>query len=190
MAKRYGRNQRRKHREQIAALEGTLGAKDDIHRKELRQLFRELDRVRSLIVAWDNDVRELVGRYSAFVIETLRVPGEHAFVLPLFERLRAYAPLHPDFMSTNAVIDRMETLRCLLQFDACQTDLRYMVRFVQVDRYEKEYLHLCYAVPQMELMRMGGRDYTFLAKSISEQFKSFIENDGRDGVRNIKEFRP
>lgn len=189
MAKRYGRNQRRKHREQIAALESTLGAKDAVHREKILQLVRELGNAHSLIVAWDNDVRSLLGDYSAFLIETGRI--RHGKMFNVF--LKGHLPLCPSDPSPIdlvAVHDRVATLRNLIEIEELRFDLQHLVRFRQVCANGNEFLHLCYALPQRELKRMYERDYSHLAEHIAHEFRSYIENPPANSHSNYKEFRP
>lgn len=72
MAKRYGRNQRREHRERIAELsveQERLQIRYDLKCAQLRELHQVID-------DWDYDIRQLLGAYSAFLVETPSVVGK------------------------------------------------------------------------------------------------------------------
>jgi hypothetical protein len=81
MANRYGRRQRRKHREQIEALgHDNLNLFAALRREEkLRQhLAEKLRRHREAMDRWDREVSFLLGRFSALKFKTEsigRVPG-------------------------------------------------------------------------------------------------------------------
>ncbi|MCV9910171.1 hypothetical protein OIV19_21485 [Brucella sp. HL-2] len=190
MAKRYGRNQRRKHREQIEVLESTLRAKDDVHRKKILQVVRELGDTISLIVAWDNDVREMLGDYSAFLIETGRIKHGKVFDAFFKVRLSPVVPETPSPIDLVALHDRVTTLRNLIEIEELRYDLQHLVRFQQVDKNGNTFLHLCYGLPQRELRRMYERDYVQLAEHIAHEFRSYIENPPANSHSNYREFRP
>lgn len=190
MARRYGRNQRRKHREQIAALQSALNARDTVHREKILELVRELGSVHSLIVDWDNDVRAMLGDYSAFLIETGRIKHGKIFDVYLNSRLQPICPSAPSPLDVVALHDRIETLRNVIEFEEIEYDLQHLVRFRQVDASGNEFLHLCYALPQRELKRMYERDYLHLSKHIAREFRSYIENPPPNSHSSYKEFRP
>lgn len=190
MAKRYGRNQRRKHREQIAELESKLSAKNAVHREKILELVRELGNVQSLIVAWDNDVRAMLGDYSAFLIETGRIKHGKVFDVYLNSPLQPICPSGPSPIDVVALRDRITTLRNLIDVEEIEYDLQNLIRFRQVDTRGREFLHLCYTLPQRELRRMYARDYTDLAQHIANEFRSYIENPPANSHSNYREFRP
>lgn len=172
MAKRYGRNQRRRHREMIDGLEAKIETMNLAFEKEsgLRaELSGKLDALRTLVAQWDADVRQLLGAYSAFRLRPgsiksnapfMRVPIEHdGFSLSLgFSDVAVQeAPLSVQALKRLVIVDRTDRQR-----------LRHLIRLIVERPNGTEEVHFAYEVDGMELMSLGVRDVPLIAKRIAE----------------------
>jgi len=107
MGKRYGRNQKRKHREAISLLieaclrreAETLEANSISHRTRAAYIGLEL-RVKD----WDDQIRWLLGTYSAFLFQPgIMVTGNPNSIdlIPIMKAISAMAPYPSDMAMTS-----------------------------------------------------------------------------------------
>jgi archaeosine-15-forming tRNA-guanine transglycosylase len=186
MAKRYGRNQKRRAREHAAQLEARIHVLDtavSISDGAARQFAARYEELSQQVKAWDQDVRSLLGEYTAFAIKT----GRHASQYPPF-RIHIPSDLSPRPYSGKSISAQMvvantaETIRQILEVEPVRMDLKYIVRLVHVDAYEREYLHINYAIDRFRLLLLSERDRAFLASDIATSFTE-TANRERNGQR-------
>lgn len=75
MSKRYGRNQRRKHREAIADLKQScvhLSSMVDKTAHTNVELATEVERLKNHIRHWNEEIKEVIGEWSGFMSEPVR----------------------------------------------------------------------------------------------------------------------
>lgn len=89
MARRYGRNQRRAHRERIAQLDADLHSCEDYAAKS----FSAVQRLENQIDEWEREICRCLGPYSALLPEPACMVVEH------FERLRVLPVREPVSMT-------------------------------------------------------------------------------------------
>ncbi len=166
MAKRYGRNQRRKHREEIAAAQADLAKTTARYRAVLSELW-ELEEV---IKDWDCDVRKLLGAYSAFLIETPSIAGD---VKPF--RVDSAFTLSP-ILTDEVLTPSMSAMRIMrtLRHEVSVRNNPHTPYLEQVVRLSHDdgsgpIVHTAYTINDATLMRLGKRDIPALASQIAEQ---------------------
>lgn len=172
MAKRYGRNQRRRHREAISQLTHELHEEAD----RALQLYRDLHLLKEKVEEWDADVRRLLGTYSAFRFKTAkwktderlrRIPIE-LDVPPLTLRQRT------ESMPTHTV-SAVDLCRLVIESEEDHLRLRQVVRlFVERSDGSNE-LHFAYAADYFQLMKLGRRDLAPMAEGIARAFYAKVE---------------
>lgn len=175
MAKRYGRNQKRRHREEIARQAARIDNLEVAYARELglleynRQQFREL---RSKVDNWDADVQALLGRYSALRIEPARMKAgktERISRVPLPLPIRpiygAWAQAQEQ-QPLEMYIAELKRLICSSGFD--QERLRQIVRLVVERPDGSEELHFAYAIAGQALMKIGKRDFPYIVKEVAK----------------------
>lgn len=166
MAKRYGRNQRRKHREEIAALQADQTETIARYKAVLSELW-ELEEV---IKDWDCDVRKLLGAYSAFLVETPSIAGDvKPFNIEIFRPLTPIAAREVLTPSMSAM-RTMRTLRHEISvFNNPHTPyLEQLVRLSHDDGCGPV-VHTGYSIDGATLMKLGKRDIPILAQKIAQQ---------------------
>lgn len=164
MAKRYGRNQRRKHREEIAATQADLEKTTARYRGVLSELWH----LEEVIKDWDCDVRELLGAYSAFLIEMPTVRGR---VEPF--RIDNPKPCDP-FPTFEVLSPTMSAVRVIntLRHEISVRNNPHTPYLEQIVRLSHDdgngpTIHTCYSIDGKTLMRLGKRDIPALAQKIA-----------------------
>jgi hypothetical protein len=166
MAKRYGRNQRRRHREQIAALEAAYERETAL----LRDISAKLTRLRQQIYTWDCDVREMLGGYSALLVDTGRMRTDQPFL-----RIGITGPAEWPYLGDGKVDPAEATMlvvdlkRLLVEAGVDrQQDLKQVIRMLVERSDGREELHYAYTINGRALMTLGQRDLPIIAKQVAE----------------------
>lgn len=172
MSKRYGRNQKRKHREQIASLAADLS-------RVLTKWGEERHRVNVLetkIAEWNERIEQLLGRYSAlrpelYQEETGELP-KRGWRVPIPERPAAW---HPDQMDNVRTITRWiaEFEVFLNHFQTDELLMRHLMRVELIDPYGRRSLALAHQI--------GGR--TFLDLMADREMRKHF---GAEIARNLQ----
>lgn len=125
MAQRYGRNQKRKHRERIAELEErevTLG-------KRITRLNERLERANE----WDQDIRRLLGPESALRLETQQWDldvRDHddvmKYSMPVFFKNLEYGPQPFDYISHRIIF--LHKIMTEIRKDPEGSGLRHLIK--------------------------------------------------------------
>jgi hypothetical protein len=162
MAKRFGRNQRRKLMAQ-AAERNYYAVMLDKERARNSALKRRIE-------DWDARIRQEMGEYSTFLSE----PGRVA-VRRFFDRLPAYTPVYfmPGTDSLDHATHALDHITVGLFGVLCDEDairLRKNIRFVQVNPGSEKVL-AAYSMSDLEGYK---HDRAFLARFIAEEITDFL----------------
>jgi hypothetical protein len=139
MSKRYGRNQRRRHREKIAALDASVGAWATL----AGHLGKKQEDLEDLLRGWDAEVRRLLGENSAFRMGTAK---EEVQDIQWFNQILAGVNPH-DFMgeALRVVSSPMDAYRIvnlekmLVHIAADPDGFSTMISLIIVDRTKSAY---------------------------------------------------
>lgn len=173
MAKRYGRNQRRRHRQEIGALGRDLARSKAAHAyqtEQTRQLAADLQLLRDQIKEWDAEICDILGAYSAMRFKTPSMQSsEPIYRLPI----QGPVPRGPVGGSIptresleKAMVAHLKLLRILAEDDIMR--LRHIVRLVVERPDGREELHFAYAIDGHDLMRRSRREIGFIVKKVAE----------------------
>lgn len=113
MGSRYGRNKRRRHREQVATLQDMLLKRsaylDEVLRRS-RQQAQHIERLKRIFADWDAEIRAFLGPYTSFAINDTTFRVDHPDrvrqmpVMPPLPNLLACPPDHvPEMIEYHAV---------------------------------------------------------------------------------------
>ena len=168
MAKRYGRNQRRKHRERIAE----LSVEQDRLQIRYNHKCADLRELRRVIDDWDYDVRQLLGAYSAFLVETPTIGGKvPPFRVDIGGYDNCFSPFPAEMDVEPRFVRLMNTLRHEISIkESPHTPyLEQVVRLAHDDGRNLPVVHTAYAIDGRTLMKLGKRDIPFLAQKIAAE---------------------
>lgn len=171
MSKRYGRNQRRKHRERIAELETATRAADVI----VQQLAAEADRLTRQIEDWDTRIRSILGPYNVLRLSMPKVYRddlpERGFEAPIPQRT---------FLGVTGPEDRHATLtRWVAEVDLFlhrsewdQAMLGGLMQFELIDRFGFKALGMAHRVDRETLWPafMDARYRQHLVEQLASNF--------------------
>ena len=160
MASRYGRKQRRQHRERIAALEDEVAA---AWARESRALARAAS-LDNEMHNWDEEIRRLLGAYSAFRRTTPEMTSPYPIrEMPIMDRVRPFA--YSDRIEMDALPCRERISRFVLSLDRDDVSLQRLIRFMESDGKGG----VAYAMSEHALKHgMGRREVEYLFRSIAE----------------------
>lgn len=167
MSKRYGRNQKRAHRAQIAAL-------TEAHERESKlaaHIGREVRSLRHEMEEWDNEIARLLGEYSAFrrqtpVVES-RSPMREIPIMPRRHTMICAESVTSTFSTVEACI-RERMFRFIAYCHTDDIQMRRIVRLIEYDRRTDEW---AYSVSE-PMLRAGfdRREVEYLAQHIARDF--------------------
>lgn len=178
MSKRYGRNQKRRHRQMISdltksALVASQGAE---HAR------RSLALLKSAVSDWDEEIRRLLGTDTAFRFETARHDGAGRTVdrVPLKQRFSFAASSAGDTIApadVGALTERMRSYIVKIEKDLMRW--QRLIRFIEVSpRSGGE--EVVYAISEtLRADGFGVRDIDAMSMMIAEQM-----------ARHLNERRP
>lgn len=167
MAKRYGRNQRRRHREVISQLTHELSEEAD----RAVRLYRDLCLLKEKVADWDTDVRMLLGTYSAFRFKTPKERTDRSLRrIPIEMDVRALSTMpSPEQIPLHAVAAVVDLCRLVVASDEDHLRLRQVVRlFVERSNGSTE-LHFAYEVDKFRLMKLGRRDLAPIVEGVARE---------------------
>jgi hypothetical protein len=162
MAKRFGRNQRKRLREEVYRAQYIAAmAERDLTNERTRRNHLE-----SLVEEWDKRIRRELGHYSALLSEPARVAVQH-----FYHRVPAYRPLM-SFMASDpamTVESSMDYITLSLLRVFSQDDvflLRKNIQIIQVARDGEQALAF-HSVDQREMLRSNPEELArFMARQI------------------------
>lgn len=170
MSKRYGRNQRRKHRETIALLREAIGKRE----LEAVKQKRRADQLEEELANWNDEIIHLLGNHTAFqrTIPMLKVRD-----LDDFRRMAAppdmRAAMRVALMADGPLMPESMTVEVLLMhklFLTIEHDIGMLRNFVRL-RIEDTRHNACYALSD-DLLRSRGmseRDVEWMAVKIARE---------------------
>jgi hypothetical protein len=166
MAKRFGRNQRKRLREEVYRAQYIAAmAERDLANERTRRNHLE-----SLIEEWDKRIRRELGHYSALLSEPARVAVQHFFNrVPTYRPLMAFMARDPA-MTVESTMDyiTLSLLRVLSQEDVLL--LRQNIQIIQVAPSGEQALAF-HSVDQREVWRS---DPEALARFMARQIVHFL----------------
>lgn len=182
MGSRYGRNQKRKHREQIAAQAKTLLSAG----RQIDDQARRISRIEHDQHLWDQRIRDLLGQYSAFrrdIDPKFCKEIDHFFRMNVSKSLEELISLGPIPASTSidsyVLPNPINLIHFLETID--DDDLTFMRRIITLrlqSQYEKD--HYCYAVSeeQLQINVADNRYFEELALHIARDLRALIDRQG------------
>lgn len=171
MSRRFGRNQRRQLREQIAKLEEKASrALSDLSdmTEQRNKLTAELDR-------WAKDIRHLLGADSAFN----REPSEITVEDYLLDEGAMYVdpavgvPILPRLGVRHMLTARETIEAAICSFELRQDDYAQMLRIMLVTKKGR----VGYAINDTRLHRMSPRDIDVLSETIAHEIAEFMKSE-------------
>lgn len=178
MSKRFGRNQRRKMREEIAMKNEMLS--EALGRSDAKA--REVQELRNRLSLWAEDIAHLLGPESAFNERVMRreVRDIHAFsgVLQMLPPVRLLTPARvpeemPQFASIGSVIEAAIYLARLggSPADKMRRELRIVLESRNGD--------VAYAMSDARHRRWSPRDVRYMADIIALEMAEHLSQEGR-----------
>ena len=168
MASRYGRNQKRRARERIAALEKA----HEMDRALLDYISKKAASLDAEMRQWDDEVRRLCGEYSALRRKTPTMETNHPIrEMPILGRVgRVYAEAAIAEASPMATRERMR--RFVFSMDRDDMRLQQLIRFKETDGRGNV---VAYSVSETALKHgFGPRDVDYLAREIAHNMVRFF----------------
>lgn len=167
MSKRYGRNQKRHHRERIAALEQSR----EMDRALLSRVSRELSSLESEVKQWDEEIRRLLGEHSALRRDTPEIVSRN----PLREmpiRMPVSKLDDPEALDmvqqTTCARERMRRFVFTIQKDNFR--MRRLIRFMEIDGCGG----VAYAISETALDQgFGRREIAYMAHEIAKSMADY-----------------
>lgn len=175
MGNRYGRNQKRKHREQIAALQ-------EMHRMDRALLNDVSKRAAALdaeMRAWDDEVRHLLGERSAFRRRTPETVSQYPTrEVSIIEPISKYSDDLAG-MSEAPMMTRERMRRFVFSIDRDDFRLQRLVRFIESDGRGG----VAYVISDTALlMGFGGREVNYLAVNIANNLVRRWNDEGASQI--------
>lgn len=181
MGKRYGRNQRRRHREEIAALNSQVGRLKEAHEREsglARHFASRIRELEELIREWDGELTSLFGHYTALRSKPALHEGQPIRQLPVRRPVRPRA----DFgghVSMDDMTNSIENIRAfVLQVRRDPPRMSRLFRFIERDGRGG----VTYAISEYQLatVGLGPRDVRMVAEMIANYLVDGINREFRD----------
>lgn len=174
MGKRYGRNQKRQHRARIAALEEMR----EMDRAILRRTFADLAALKSEVEEWDEEIRRLLGEYSAFRRDTPEFRSNHPIrEMPIIEP--APSAWEPDAVLTIPVPTRERMRRFIFTINKDDMRMQRLIRFMETDGMGG----VAYSISETALMQgFGKREIAYMAHKIAANLAEHWNS--QQGARN------
>lgn len=171
MGKRYGRNQKRQHRARIAALEEM----HEMDRAILRRTSAELAALKSEVEEWDEEIRRLLGEYSALRRNTPEFRSNH----PIREMsIRDPAPsrYEPDVALTMTMQTRERMRRFVFTIRKDDMRMQRLIRFMETDGDGG----VAYVISETALAHgFGKREIAYMAHEIASNMALHWNNERR-----------
>lgn len=174
MSKRFGRNQRRKMREEIAR-------KTEAHERASALASYQSDIARRLeqeLRDWDDEITHLLGVYSAFRRTTPDLSSRHPLrEMPIEERLsfaQAWREVDLSVMMQPIEMMRVRMFRFLTSIDQEPVRMNWLIRLIETN-YHEATVGYSMADPLWRHGGFGPRDVDWLARDIARKMKLHID---------------
>lgn len=175
MGNRYGRNQKRQHRERIAALEKM----HEIDRALLGKVSADLTSLRDEVEEWDEEIRRLLGNHSALRRDTPEIVSSNPIrEMPLREPIQSL--YGSDAAHITMAMPTRERMRRFI-FTIRKDDLRMqrLIRFMEADGAGG----VAYSISETALRQgFGRREIAYMAHEIASNLVDYW-NGQRDKKR-------
>ena len=166
MAKRFGRNQRRQMREQIADLDHKLAAQ----REATRRVANDAEALRHRLTDWAKEILHLMGSDSAFNEQLRRVRNvggmDPLMLSPVHASTIAMRDQPPQWERVSDVITAC-LMRCRLKSD----DLRGQIALEISDHMGQL---AAYALPEARRRNWSPRDIRYMAELIAQELAAYL----------------
>lgn len=171
MSKRYGRNQKRQHRARIAALEEM----HEMDRALLAERSAELSSLKLEVYEWDEEIRRLLGEYSALRRNTPELRSNHPIrEMPIFEP--APYRYEPDVTLTMTMPTRERMRRFVFTIRKDDMRMQRLIRFMEADGDGG----VAYAISETALAHgFGKREIAYMAHEIASSMAGHWNNERR-----------
>lgn len=173
MARRFGRNQRRRMREEIAALEVEVSDLKEArvnNMSHLRKLEHEVE-------TWDDEISRLLGPFSSFRKDTQRSSAMRGPIHHMHVGGATPAPSVQEFVSDEKVmLDPVERMhRFVLSMDDLPHEAVRMIRFKESNGK----LDVAYSVSTLQIAQCGftKRDTHHLAMKIATGMAELLNTE-------------
>ena len=162
MSKRYGRNQKRRARELIAALED-MHTMDRAHLAYVSKRAAELD---AEMRAWDEEIKRMLGTYSALRRSTPEMHSSHPIRdMPIHEPISRMIRLDGEISMSEMTMPVRERMRRFV-FTLRRDDMRMrrLIRFMETDGKGG----VAYSISEEAIAHgFGRREISYLANEIA-----------------------
>lgn len=162
MGKRYGRNQKRRAREQIAALEES----HIMDRALLADVSKRAAELDAEMREWDEEIRRLLGTYSALRRRTPEMLSSHPIrEMPIHEPISHMSRFDGEISMSEMTIPVRERMRRFI-FTLSRDDIRMqrLIRFMETDGKGG----VAYSISEHAIANgFGRREIAYLAHEIA-----------------------
>jgi hypothetical protein len=171
MSKRYGRNQKRRARERIAALEEA----HTMDRALLADVSKRAADLDAEMREWDEEIERLMGSYSALRRHTPEMHSSHpiremAFMEPVSRAIDFSAEISASDMVLN-VRERMR--RFVFTMNRDDMRMQRLIRFMEIDGKGG----VAYAISERAIANgFGKREISYLAHEIASNMAHHWNN--------------
>lgn len=180
MGRRYGRNQRRRHREQIATLHSQVRRLKEAHERETglaRHFANRIRELEDLIKEWDRELISLFGHFTALRSKPSIHEGDPIRQLPVREPRRA--PRQFDGIpSLDDVACSVENIRAFV-FKVRRDPMTFIRLFRFIERDGRGGVEYAISEHQLATVGLGPRDVRIIADMIAEAFVDGINKEFR-----------
>lgn len=170
MANRYGRNQKRRHREQIAALQEA----SQMDRALLDRVSKRAADLDAEMTAWDEEIRRLLGTHSALRRRTPEMQSSRPIrEMPIMQRITSYDAMGSDVLEMPAnTRERMRRFVFTLERDDMR--MQKLIRFMETDGRGG----VAYAISETALAQgFGRREIAYLAHEIAAKMVGHFNSE-------------
>lgn len=170
MSKRYGRNQKRAHRARIAELERSSALEAD-KGADARRKYGDLQ---SAVTEWDDEIRRLLGTYSALRFKTQEMETSHPIrEMAVMQEVRPWSMDDGSLISPSAAEFRERMCRWVLKIEEDPMQYRRLFRFTETNGTGMVVAYSL-SMDQFMLHGFGPRDELHLAREIARRMVQHV----------------
>jgi uncharacterized coiled-coil protein SlyX len=171
MSKRYGRNQKRRARERIAALEEA----HTMDRALLADVSKRAADLDAEMREWDEEIRRLLGHYSALRRHTPQMQSSYPIrEMPIHEPISRMSRFDGEISMSEMTMSVRERMRRFV-FTIRRDDMRMqrLIRFMEIDGRGG----VSYAISERAIANgFGKREISYLAHEIASNMAHHWNN--------------
>lgn len=180
MGKRYGRNQRRRHREEIAALHSQVGRFKEAHEREsglARHFANRVRELEDLIREWDSELTSLFGHYTALRSKPALHEGQPIRQLPVRRPVRPRVDFGGQ-VSMDDMTNSIENIRAFV-FKVHLDPLLMSRLFRFIERDGRGGITYAISEHQLTTVGLGPRDVRMVAEMVAKYLVDGINKEFR-----------